>query len=235
MQKVLAAAGIASRRAAEQMIAEGRVTVDGVVVTVQGRRVDPNTARIEVDGQRVNVGRAHEYILLNKPSGVVTTTSDPEGRRTVLDLVRSSRRIWPVGRLDAETTGLLLLTTDGELANRLMHPRYEVPRTYLAEVSGVPTETALKRLTDGVRLEDGIARARSARLRAKSRTRAQVEMTMTEGRKHEVRRMLEAIGHPVTKLGRTRFGPLSIGALRPGESRRLAAAEIGKLLESAGL
>jgi 23S rRNA pseudouridine2605 synthase len=232
---VLAAAGVASRRAAEELIAAGRVQVDGAVVRVMGTRVDPARARIEVDGERVDVDRSREYLVLNKPSGVVTTARDPVGRPTVVQLVRARGRVYPVGRLDADTTGLLLLTSHGELAHRLTHPRYRIPRTYLADVRGTPSREALDRLRAGVGLEDGIARASAVRVRRRAGGRSQVEITVTEGRKHEVRRMLEAVGHPVSALARIAFGPLSLGDLKVGKSRRLSPAEIGRLLAATGL
>ena len=213
----------------------GRVWVDGKPATELGMRVDPTRARIEVDGRRVNVHPDREYVLLNKPAGYVTTASDPRGRRTVLDLVRSRTRLYPVGRLDAETQGLLLLTNDGELTHRLTHPRYEVPKTYLAEVEGSVTSEACKRLTDGIRLDDGTARAESARVVRRSKGRTHVELVLTEGRKREVRRMLEAIDAPVVKLVRTRLGPLDIRGLKAGGTRKLTAREVGDLQRLVGL
>lgn len=226
---------MASRRAAEELIAAGRVRVDGAVVRTQGMRVDPARARIEVDGERVNVSTRYEYVLLNKPAGVVSTASDPQGRRTVLDLAGARGRVYPVGRLDAETTGLLLLTNHGELAHRLTHPRYQVPRVYLAEVRGAITKDAERGLVKGVRLEDGWARAKAVRVRTRASGRSQVEVTMTEGRKHEVRRMLEAIGFPVIRLARTGFGPLRLRGIPVGGTRRLSAEEVGRLLETVGI
>ena len=169
---------------------------------VQGMRVDPSTARVEVDGERINVSPDHEYLILNKPMDVLTTASDPQGRPTVLDLVRSRRRLFPVGRLDSDTMGLLLLTDDGELAHRLAHPRFEVPRTYVAEIKGNPTPPVLARLTEGVLLEDGPASAKSVRLMRTIGARCQVEIVMAEGRKREVRRMFDEIGFPVIYLAR---------------------------------
>ena len=235
MQKVLAAAGVASRRAAEELIAAGRVSVDGQIVQVQGRRVDPARARIEVDGERVNVAKGFVIIALNKPTGVITTAKDPHGRPTVLDMVRAPGRVYPVGRLDVDTSGLLLLTNHGELTNRLTHPRYQVPRVYLASVRGIPDDHALDRLRRGVRLEDGLARPRAVRLVRAGQRRAHLELTMTEGRKHEVRRMLDTIGHPVMDLVRTAYGPVRLGRLRAGEWRILTSREVGLLLEQVGL
>lgn len=213
----------------------GRVWVNGRPATELGMRVDAATARIEVDGQRVNVRSDREYLLLNKPDGYVTTASDPQGRPTVMDLVRSRVRLFAVGRLDADTQGLLLLTNDGELAHRLTHPRYKVPRTYLAEVRGpVPVET-IRKLIAGVRLDDGPARATAARVVGRGKARTHVELILTEGRKREVRRMLEAVGHPVTKLVRTRFGPVDVRGLRAGATRRLTPQEVGELHRLVGL
>ncbi|MGZ4209188.1 MAG: pseudouridine synthase [Actinomycetota bacterium] len=235
LQKVIAAAGVVSRRAAEQLIDQGRVSVDGQVVRVQGMRVDPARARIEVDGERINVDQRHEYIVLNKPAGVVTTAHDPQGRPTVLDLIRARRRVVPVGRLDAETLGLVLLTDHGELIHRLTHPRFQIARVYVAEIKGNVSRDALSALRQGVRLEDGVARASSVRLLRRAASRSLIEITMTEGRKHEVRRMLAAVGFPVVELVRVAFGPVALGALASGKSRRLTAEEVGQLLSATGL
>lgn len=235
LQKVIAAAGIASRRAAEELIEQGRVSVNGAVVRVQGMRVDPSSARIEVDGERVNVHPRREYIMLNKPTGVVSTASDPAGRPTVVDMVRARRRVYPVGRLDAETTGLILLTDHGELAHRLTHPRFGIERVYMAEVAGEVPPAAIERLRKGVSLDDGPARATRAVIRRRSSKRAHIEVVMTEGRKHEVRRMFDAVGLPLTQLARVGFGPLKLGTLPLGESRPLTPAEVGQLMETVGL
>lgn len=235
LQKVLAAAGVASRRAAEDLITAGRVTVDGRVTTILGSRVDPEHARIEVDGKRISIRSDHEYLMLNKPVGYITSASDPLGRATVLDLVNSKRRLFPVGRLDADTTGLLLLTDDGELAHRLAHPRYRVERTYVAKVAGRVEPSACQELLDGVRLDDGPARAIRARARTTARAGSQVEITMGEGRKREVRRMLEAVGHPVEDLVRVSFGPIKLAGLRIGAIRQLTREEVGELQRMVGL
>ena len=235
LQKVIAAAGVASRRAAEQLIEEGRVTVDGRVVRVQGMRVDPHRARIEVDGERISVDRRHVYLALNKPPGVVTTAADPKGRPTVLDMVRSHRRVVPIGRLDVQTSGLILLTDHGDLVHRLTHPRFQVPRVYAAEVKGTMSREAADRLRRGVELDDGVAAASSVRIRRRAASRSLVEITMTEGRKHEVRRMFDAVGFPVLNLVRISFGPILLGTLPAGKTRKLTAGEIGRLLETAGL
>jgi 23S rRNA pseudouridine2605 synthase len=232
---VLAAAGIASRRAAEDLISAGRVRVDGRVVTMLGTRVDKATARIEVDGVRVAVDPERRYLILNKPPGVVTTAKDELGRTTVLDLVRESARLFPVGRLDADTQGLLLLTNDGELAHRLAHPRYEVDRVYVAEVAGELPRAMLERILRGVRLEDGVARPVRARRVRTARGRTHVEVVLREGRKREVRRMFDAIGHPVTRLVRTAYGPLRLGNLPIGRTRTLTPEEVGALQSLVGL
>lgn len=235
LQKVLAAAGLCSRRAAEELIAAGRVRVDGRVATL-GDRADPRRARIEVDGERVAVNPERSYVALNKPAGVVTTMSDPQGRPTVRDLLkRAPSRVVPVGRLDVDTTGLLLLTNDGALAHRLTHPRWQVPRVYATEVRGEVGAAALRRLLAGVELDDGVARAQDARVAGRARGRTRLEITMAEGRKREVRRLLEAVGHPVVRLARVRYGPISLGRLPPGRWRALSPEEIGALLHSVGL
>jgi 23S rRNA pseudouridine2605 synthase len=235
LQKVLARAGIASRRASEDLMRSGRVWVDGKPATELGLRVDPARARIEVDGARVHVRGDREYILLNKPAGYVTTVIDPQKRPTVIDLVKTRTRVFPIGRLDADTQGLLLLTNDGELAHRLAHPRYRVEKVYLAEVRGPLSAEGCRRLTEGVRLDDGPARAAEARVVGRGKSRTQVEVTMTEGRKREVRRMLEEIGHPVIKLVRTRFGPVDVRGLKAGDTRDLTPHEVGELHRLVGL
>jgi 23S rRNA pseudouridine2605 synthase len=232
---VLAHAGVASRRAAEEMMREGRVWVDGRPATELGMRVDPSRARIEVDGRRVHVRADRDYFLLNKPAGYVTTAKDPQGRPTVMDLVRSKTRVYPVGRLDADTQGLLLLTNDGELAHRLTHPRFEVRRAYLAEVRGAMSAGAIKTLMTGVRLEDGLAKAVDARIIRRGKARTQVELVLTEGRKREVRRLLEAVGFPVISLVRTRFGPVDVKGLKAGSTRPLTPQEVGELHKLVGL
>jgi 23S rRNA pseudouridine2605 synthase len=226
LAKYLAHAGVASRRAAETIIAAGRVTVDGAVVTDPARDVD-DTHTVLVDGRPVHT-EGHERLayLLNKPKGVVSTASDPQGRKTVVQLVPARERLYPVGRLDADTTGLILLTNDGELAHTLTHPRFEVPRTYRARVRNAPVkEPALKALREGVELEDG----RTAPARVRRLGTDHIELTIHEGRKRQVRRMLEAVGHPVKSLERVAFGPLRLGPLEPGDHRRLTTAELERL------
>ena len=236
LQRVLAAAGLGSRRACEQLIEEGRVEVDGAQVRTQGMRVDPERAVIRVDGMRIASAPDHVYLALNKPRGVVSTMSDPQGRPSLQDYVgERSARLFHVGRLDVETEGLLLLTNDGELAHRLSHPSYEVVKVYLAEVQGPVARDVGKRLKAGVELEDGIAHADGFRVVNTSGGRYMVEVSLHEGRKHVVRLMLEAVGHPVTRLVRTDVGPISIGNLRPGKHRKLSQQEIGALFAAVSL
>src|SRR5688572_24891498 len=222
--KFLAHAGVASRRAAEGIVAEGRVTVDGEVVTDPARDVD-ETSGVALDGRRV-APEPHEVHALNKPAGVVSTARDTHGRPTVVELVRSPRRLYPVGRLDAQTTGLILLTNDGELADRLTHPRYGVKKVYRARIQpGRLPPRALELLRDGVELEDG----RTAPAQVRQPGTGVVELTIREGKKRQVRRMLEAVGHRVVELERVAFGPLGLRGLEPGKSRRLTKAEVERL------
>jgi 23S rRNA pseudouridine2605 synthase len=228
LAKFLAHAGVASRRSAERLIADGRVTVGGDVLTDPARDVDEHSG-VAVDGRPVEP-EAREVFALNKPAGVVSTAKDTHGRPTVVSLVPSERRLYPVGRLDADTTGLILLTNDGELANQLTHPRYEVPKTYVAEVEpGRVSERALRQLRDGVELDDGVTSSAAVRqLRF-----GVLEIRISEGRKRQVRRMVEAVGHRVVRLERVAFGPLRLERLAPGEHRRLSAAEIERLRKAA--
>jgi 23S rRNA pseudouridine2605 synthase len=235
LQKVLAAAGLASRRACEVLISEGRVEVNGKVVTEQGRRVDPDTDVIRVDGARIPPPRHHAYLVLNKPRGVVSTMDDPEGRRTLADLVPDRRgRLFHVGRLDTETEGLLILTNDGEFAHRLAHPSYAVPKTYVAEVAGVVTPGVLKRLRQGITLDDGPVRPDAVKVVSTAGDRTLVKITLHEGRNRIVRRTMEAVGHPVRRLSRTGIGPVRLGTLRSGEVRELTRDELGGLLDLTG-
>lgn len=235
LQKVLAHAGIASRRAAERLIVEGRVTVNGHVVSELGTRIDPGRDAIKVDGKRVGArppGRT--YLALHKPRGVVTTMNDPEGRPTVKDLLRGIRaRVYPVGRLDYDSEGLLIITDDGTLARDLMHPSRGVEKTYLAKVKGQPDAEVLLRLGRGIPL-DG-KRTGPARIRLVRRgTNAWVEITIREGRNRQVRRMFQAVGHPVQRLRRLGYGGVHLGGLPVGHVRPLSATEITSLCESAG-
>lgn len=238
LQKLLAQAGVASRRAVEELIREGRVTVNGARA-VLGQRADPATDRIEIDGRLVRLDQDKKYLVLNKPQGVVTSATDPEGRKTVMDLVGEEARIFPVGRLDMATEGLLLLTNDGELAHRMTHPSFEIAKTYVAEVKGSVGRGALRKLSEGVKIDAGRpAKATRARvldsLKGADR-RTVVELTVHEGRKHVVRRMLEVLGYPVVRLTRTAVGPLRLGRLAPGSYRNLDDAEIEALYREADL
>jgi 23S rRNA pseudouridine2605 synthase len=228
LAKFLAHAGVASRRSAERLISDGRVTVGGEVVTDPARDVD-DSSDVRFDGEAV-AAEARVVFALNKPAGVVSTARDTHGRPTVVSLVPSERRLYPVGRLDADTTGLILLTNDGELANQLTHPRYEVEKTYLATVEpGRVSERDLRALREGVELDDGVTSPASAR-----QVRFGVlEIRISEGRKRQVRRMVEAIGHRVVALERVAFGPLRLERLAPGRYRRLSAAEIERLRKAA--
>ena len=221
----LARAGVASRRAADELILAGRVRVNGE--PGQLNTFVEAGDRVEVDGREVAPQRL-AYVLLHKPAGVVTTARDPQGRRTVVDLVPAEPRIVPVGRLDADTTGALLLTNDGPLAHRLAHPRYGVEKTYEVEVEGEPDDDALRRLRDGVDLDDG----RTAPARARRLGRNRVELVLHEGRKHQVKRMCEAVGHPVVRLHRSAYAGLTLDGLEPGASRELAPHEVERLREA---
>jgi 23S rRNA pseudouridine2605 synthase len=229
LAKYLATAGVASRRAAEAIIREGRVSVDGATVTDPAREVKPENV-VRLDGEPVKADSARVVYAVNKPQGVVSTARDPQGRPTVVSLVPSAVRLYPVGRLDIDTTGLLLLTNDGELAHRLTHPRFEVEKTYRAVVAGAPVrEAELKALRNGVQLDDGrTAPAKVRRLAADT-----IELTIHEGRNRQVKRMCEAVGHPVRRLERVAFGPLKIGELKPGAHRELTRAEV-EALSAAG-
>ena len=229
LQKVLARIGFGSRRACEEMIEAGRVRVNGHTA-VLGRRVDPDHDRVEVDGAPVGVRPDLVHYLLNKPRGVVSTADDPQGRPTVVALVPDQPRVFPVGRLDTDTEGLLILTNDGELAHRLTHPSFGVEKEYLAEVEGTPTPGTLRRLREGVTLEDGV----TAAARASSPGPNMVRISIHEGRNRQVRRMCEAVGHPVTRLVRTRIGPVAERSLRPGQWRPLSTAEVRGLAAATG-
>ena len=233
LQKVLSAAGVASRRHAEELIAAGRVRVNGAVATL-GDRVEATTDIVEVDGERVTLDTTLRYVLLNKPQGVVSTTSDPEGRPIVTDLINLPDRLYPVGRLDRDTEGLLLLTNDGDLVHRLLHPSFGVERTYLALVPGPVRRDVLARLRDGVELDDGPARPRRVRVTEQHAGRAVLEVVMVEGRKREVRRMLAAVGLPVDRLARVAFGGVELGDLRQGKWRFLTDPEVNRLRRAAG-
>jgi 23S rRNA pseudouridine2605 synthase len=224
LQKVLARVGIGSRRVCEDLIAEERVRVNGQIAEL-GRRVDPETDLVEVDGAPIGIRPDLVHYLLNKPAGVVTTASDPQGRPTVVELVPGEPRVFPVGRLDLDTEGLLLLTNDGELANRIAHPSHGVEKEYLAQVRGTPTRAALRQLREGVELDDGPTAPAEVALVEPTLVR----LTIHEGRNRQVRRMLDAVGHPVERLIRTRIGPLADRRLAPGSWRPLAPDELRAL------
>lgn len=230
LQKVLARAGFGSRRASEELIRAGRVTVNGEVAEL-GRRVDQRGDTVEVDGVVVPLAPGLVYLALHKPAGVVTTARDPQGRPTVLGLVPADPRVFPVGRLDYDSSGLLIMTNDGELANRVAHPRYGVPKTYVAEVRGGADRGVVRRLVRGVELQDGFARAEDASIKASSRGRAVIEVTVHEGRNRLVRRMFEDIGLDVVSLVRTRIGDVRLARLREGDWRNLRPQEVRGLYE----
>ena len=236
LQKLLAQSGVASRRKCEDLMLAGEVEVDGEVVTRLGTKVDPRTAVVRVSGRRLPPVSAHVYLVLNKPRGVVSTMSDPEGRRTLSDFVAERpERLFHVGRLDTDTEGLILLTNDGDFAQRLAHPSYEVEKTYVAEVAGRVDRATVRTLLDGVVLDDGPVEVRRARVVSSTAQRGIVELVIHEGRNRIVRRLLDQIGHPVQRLTRTAVGPVRIGSLRAGTLRELSADEVGSLLDAAGL
>ena len=245
LQKVLAHAGVASRRACEQLIADGCVSVDGITVTEAGVRVDPLTQEIRVDGSRILTNPELITLMLHKPAGVVTTMEDPEGRPTVAQYGRDylaehpelpdSLRLVHVGRLDTETEGLLLLSNDGELSHRLMHPSFEIAKTYVAIVEGQVEPWVPRKLRRGIELEDGEAKADRVTVKDSGPRGSIVEITLHSGKNRIVRRMLDAVGHPVTRLARTRLGPLRLGNLRPGQTRPLSGEEIAALQQEVGL
>jgi 23S rRNA pseudouridine2605 synthase len=234
LQKVLAAAGLGSRRHNEELIAAGRVRVDGRVVTEQGLRVDPESAVIEVDGERVVTRAGLVHLALNKPLGVLSAMSDDRGRPTVADLVDVSG-VFHVGRLDADSEGLLLVTNDGTLGHRLSHPSFEIPKTYLVEVAGRPSRGDLQRLRAGATLDDGPVSVDGLRVLGDIGPRVMLEITLHEGRNRIVRRLMDSVGHPVRRLVRTRIGPVSLGSLRAGRTRPLTRAEIAALYRAVDL
>jgi 23S rRNA pseudouridine2605 synthase len=236
LQKLLAQSGVASRRKCEELMLAGEVTVDEEVVTRLGTKVDPRTARVRVRGRRLPPITDHVYLVLNKPRGVVSTMSDPEGRPTLSDFVEDRpERLFHVGRLDTDTEGLILLTNDGDFAHRMAHPSYEVDKTYVAEVEGVVSRGTLKQLLDGVTLEDGPVQVTAAKVRSSHGERSLVELVIHEGRNRIVRRLLDHVGHPVRRLTRTQIGPVRLSGLNQGRLRELDEKEIGTLLDAAGL
>src|SRR2546426_2342251 len=235
LQKILAHAGIASRRKAEQLIAEGRVELNGQTVRELGTKADPRTDIIRVDGKLIADPEEKVWFGLYTPAGCVTTPSDPEGRPTIAQYLKGiPERVYPVGRLDYDVEGALLVTNDGELAHQLMHPRFGVKRTYLAKVPGVPRAEQIERLLSGVRLEDGRARALEAEVQSRTPRNTWVRVVVAEGRSHLVKRLLEAVGLPVQRLHRADYGGIGVAGLRPGEARALARAEVDRLKKQAG-
>src|SRR3954454_24247673 len=236
LQKLLAQSGVGSRRKCEELMLAGLVEVDGEVVTRLGTKVDPTSAVIRVDGKRLPPVSPHVYLVLNKPRGVVSTMSDPEGRRTLSDFLQDRpERLFHVGRLDTDTEGLILLTNDGDFAQRVAHPSYELDKTYVAEVDGVVSKATLRRLRDGVTLEDGPVEVSASRLVSSTADRSIVELVIHEGRNRIVRRLLAEVGHPVRRLTRTAIGPVLLRGLRSGELRELSLDELGVLLDAARL
>jgi len=236
LQKFLAHAGIGSRRKCEELILQGRVRVNGQIVSTLGTKIDPQKDKVAIDNKLVATKENMVYILLNKPAGYVTTSKDPQGRPTVLDLVKQvNKRIYPVGRLDYETEGLLLLTNDGQLAYRLTHPKYKVKKIYQALVKGIPNEEALQLLRKGILLEDGMTAPAEVKILAKINNNALLELSIHEGRNRQVRRMCEAINHPVLKLKRTQLGFLKLGSLPVGKFSFLTVKDVRRLKESVGL
>ncbi|KAA1419735.1 rRNA pseudouridine synthase [Mumia zhuanghuii] len=236
LQKVLAQAGLGSRRACEDLMERGRVTVDGEVVTQMGLRVHPETAVIHVDGKRIPPASDHAYLVLNKPRGVVSSMSDERGRRDLTEYVAGRpERLFHVGRLDTDTSGLLLLTNDGEFANRMAHPSFEITKTYVAEVEGTVSRGLGRQLRDGIELDDGPVSVDRFAVKQTSDDRSIVELDIHLGRNRIVRRMLDAVGHPVVRLTRTAFGGVHLGGMKPGELRELTSAELGVLLDSVKL
>ena len=230
LQKVIAASGVASRRAAETMIREGHVTVNGKVVRVLGTCVDPSKDHVKIDGRHVQPSEPEVFVFLHKPSGYVTTMNDPQGRPTIGDLVPKVKvRVFPVGRLDYDTEGLLLLTNNGQVAQACVHPRYHVPKTYLVKVLGVCTDEEIRSLEAGVALDDGMTAPATVRKSGKAKVNSWLELTIHEGRKHQIKRMLEALGHRVVRIKRIRFGPIELGDLPVGASRFATDAEANAL------
>jgi 23S rRNA pseudouridine2605 synthase len=230
LQKLIASTGLSSRRKAEMLIASGRVSVNGKIVTELGTKVDPGRDHVKVDGRHLTSAQPFVYLMLNKPKNVMSTLDDPGGRTTVKDFLRGvSVRVFPVGRLDFDSEGLMLLTNNGELAQALLHPRYHVPKTYLIKVKGVLKDEDITHLERGIRLEDGMTSPAHVKKVRKVEANSWLEITIREGRTHQVKRMLDAVGHPVLKLLRIRMGPLSLGGLEPGEFRFLTDRETNAL------
>ncbi|MBA5869671.1 MAG: pseudouridine synthase [Nitrospira sp. CR2.1] len=235
LQKLIAGTGLASRRKAEELITSGRVTINGSVVKELGTKVDPDRDHVKVDGKHLRAAQPYVYVILNKPKNVMSTLEDPEGRPTVKDFLRGvSVRVFPVGRLDFDSEGLMLLTNHGDLAQALLHPRYHVPKTYLIKVKGVLNDAEIGTLERGVKLEDGLTAPAKVQKISRAESNSWLEVTIHEGRKHQVKRMLEAVGHAVIKLTRVRMGPLLLGDLAAGEYRFLTDREANRLRELVG-
>ena len=236
LQKLLARAGFGGRRKCEQLIRDGRVSVNGEVITRMGARASADD-EIRVDGRHITIPEGHVYLMLNKPPGYVSTRDDPQGRATVMDLAPEDlrERIYPVGRLDQDTTGLLLLTDDGELAQRLIHPSHHVPKEYVVDVDGTPSESKLHRVRSGLRLDDGFTQPCEVQLLGSDAGEARLRVILLEGRNRQVRRMFEAIGHPVRRLKRVAMGPLRLGELSLGEVRALSEGQLAALRDAVGL
>ena len=231
LQKALAAAGVASRRASEELIVQGRVKVNGKVVRELGTRIDPLVDQVQVDRNPVQMDPEKMYFAFHKPRGVLSTMSDDKGRRCIADYFQGFDRLYNVGRLDYETTGLILMTNDGELANQLLHPRYEVEKLYAAKVMGKVGKVELQKLKDGVKLEDGLAKADKVRVLDQNDAYSLVEIVLHSGKNRIVRRMFEAVGHPVMDLTRKTFGPIHLKALKVGQFRELSKLEVGSLMQ----
>jgi len=235
LQKILSAAGVCSRREAETLITDGAVKVNGVVVTELGAKADPEKDVVKVGGKVVKPRLEHLYLLLNKPKRCITSLSDPQGRKTVIDLLpRELKRVYPVGRLDYDTEGLLLLTNDGEFSNSVMHPSRKVPKTYEAKLKGVMSDEAIARMSEGVRLEDGMTAPARVRKMKLTENNSWIEITIHEGRYRQIRRMCEKLGHDVLKLKRTKVGPLDLKGVPIGHARELTPGEIRSVMEAAG-
>jgi 23S rRNA pseudouridine2605 synthase len=233
LQKVLASAGVASRRVCEDLIAKGRVKVNGKVVNTLGARIDPEVDQVQVDGRPIQLDPDRVYLAFHKPKGVVSTMSDENGRPCLADYFVGFDRVFNVGRLDQETTGLILMTNDGDMANQLAHPSYEVQKLYVAKVRGKITRVEMQKLKDGVKLEDGLQKADSARVLDQSEQSSLVEIVLHSGKNRIVRRMFEAVGFPVLELTRKSFGPLRLGNIKPGQFRELSKLEVSSLMEAA--
>jgi len=235
LHKVLAHAGVASRRKCEELIAAGRVQVNGETITELGSKVDPDRDRIHVDGKPITITQQYTYLLLNKPVGCISTVRDPRGRPTVMDLVHTEERLYPVGRLDMLSEGFLLLTDDGLLTQRLTHPSYEHEKEYHVWVDGKPTRRTLQRLREGIKLEDGFTRPAKVSVLRRESGGSWLRFVIHEGRNRQLRRMCRAVGHPVRRVVRVRVGPLTLGDLQPGQYRRLTKKERARLQRAVGL